>query len=68
MTPRSMTVSSATIINPPANSAATNCHPIKTATMMPRSMTRLVEANWNAIAAMKSAPLRNIERANATPA
>jgi hypothetical protein len=45
MTPRSMTVSNATIIKPPANSAATNCHPIRTAKMMPSSMTRLVEAN-----------------------
>jgi len=29
----------------PANSAATNCHPIRTAKMIPSSMTRLVEAN-----------------------
>ena len=45
MTPRSITVSNATIIKPPANSAATNCHPTSTAKMMPSSMTRLVEAN-----------------------
>jgi len=68
MTVRSIRVSIATIITPPANSAATNCHPIKTAKMIPSSTTRFVEANWNAIAAMKSAPLRNIERANATAA
>jgi hypothetical protein len=36
--------------------------------MMPSSITRLVEANWNAIAAVKSAPLRKIDRANATAA
>jgi hypothetical protein len=36
--------------------------------MMPSSMTRLVEANWNAIAAVKSAPLRKIDRAKATAA
>src|SRR3984893_3822563 len=66
ITARSMTVSSATIIKPPANSAATNCQPISTARMMPSSRTRLVEANWKAIAAMKSAPFRKIDRANAT--
>ena len=36
--------------------------------MIPSSITRLVEANWNAIAAVKSAPLRNSERASATAA
>jgi hypothetical protein len=36
--------------------------------MMPSSMTRLVEANWNAIAAVKLAPLRKIDRAKATAA
>jgi hypothetical protein len=36
--------------------------------MMPSSSTRLVDANWNAIAAMKSPPLRKIERASATAA
>ena len=36
--------------------------------MIPSSMTRFVEANWNAIAAVKSAPLRKSERASATDA
>jgi hypothetical protein len=36
--------------------------------MMPSSMTKLVEANWKAIAAVKLAPLRKIDRANATAA
>jgi hypothetical protein len=36
--------------------------------MMPSSITRLVEATWNAIAAVKLAPLRKIDRANATAA
>ncbi len=36
--------------------------------MMPSSTTRFVEANWNAIAAVKSAPLRKMERAKATDA
>ena len=35
---------------------------------MPSSKTRFVEANWNAIAEVKSAPLRNSERASATAA
>src|SRR5438128_7020650 len=36
--------------------------------MIPSSMTRLVEANSNAIAAMKFAPFRKIDRARATAA
>jgi len=36
--------------------------------MIPNSITRLVEANSNAIAAVKSAPLRSSERASATAA
>ena len=36
--------------------------------MLPSSMTRLVEANSNAIAAVNFAPLRKSERANATAA
>jgi hypothetical protein len=36
--------------------------------MMPSSTTRLVEAISNAIAAVKCAPLRKIERASATAA
>ena len=56
------------ISGPPTNSASVNCHPIKTARMMPSSMTRLVDANSKAIADVKSAPLRNRERASATAA
>src|SRR6266536_3823751 len=58
----------AIISGPPTNSAAVNCQPRSTAMMMPSSITRLVEANWKAIAAVKSAPLRKIERASATAA
>ena len=36
--------------------------------MIPSSITRLVEANWKAIAAVKSAPLLKSERASATEA
>ena len=36
--------------------------------MMPSSMTRLVDAISNAIAAVKLAPLRKSERASATAA
>ena len=41
---------------PPANSATVNCQPSRIHMMMPSSMTRFVEANWNAIAAVKFAP------------
>jgi hypothetical protein len=56
------------IRGPPRNSARVNCQPSRTAMMMPSSMTRLAEANWNAIAAVKLAPLRKIDRASATAA
>jgi len=36
--------------------------------MIPSSMTRFVEANSNAIAALKLAPLWKIDRASATAA
>jgi len=36
--------------------------------MIPSSITRFVEANWNAIAAVKSAPFRKRDRASATAA
>ena len=36
--------------------------------MIPSSITRFVEANSNAIAAVKFAPLRKSERASATEA
>src|SRR5438874_3738613 len=57
-----------TINGPPTNSAAANCHPISTMMMMVNSATKLVEASSNAIAAVKSAPLRKIDRARATAA
>ncbi len=56
------------IRTPPTNSAAVNCHPMRRARITPSSMTRFVEANSNAMAAVKSAPLRKIERASATAA
>ena len=56
------------MINPPTNSAATNRHPISRPRMIPSSITRFVEANSNAIDAVKSAPLRKRERARATAA
>src|SRR6266498_3631224 len=65
---RNSSASSTIISGPPTNSAAVNCQPSSTARMMPSSTTRLVEANWNAIALVKSAPLRNTERAIATAA
>src|SRR2546430_1702897 len=45
------------ISGPPTNSPSTNCQPSRSAMMIPSSITRLVEANSNAIAAVKSAPL-----------
>jgi len=57
-----------TIIGAPTNSAKVSCQP-RSATMMTlSSRTRLVEAISNAIAAVKSAHLRKIERASATAA
>src|ERR1700677_5328855 len=56
------------MMGPPANSASVNCQPMSSARMIPSSITRLVEAISNAIAAVKLAPLRNSERANATAA
>ena len=53
---------------PPTNSAAVNCHAIRTASRMPSSITRFVDANSKAIAAVKSAPRRKIDRASATAA
>jgi hypothetical protein len=53
---------------PPAQVAAVNRHPIRIARIRPSSSTRLVEANWNAIAALKSPPLTTIERAIAAAA
>lgn len=53
---------------PPVNSAAVNCQPINRARITPNSTTRFVEAISKAMAAVKSAPLRNSERASATAA
>ena len=56
------------ITGPPTNSAAVNCQPSSSPRMRPSSITRFVEANWNAIAEVKLAPLRNSDRAMATAA
>ncbi len=53
---------------PPTNSARVNCQPISRAMISPSSITRFVDANWKAIAAVKSAPLRTSDRASATAA
>ena len=53
---------------PPVNSARVNCQPMSRARITPSSMTRLVEAISNAMAAVKLAPLRNSDRASATAA
>src|SRR5205823_7572228 len=65
---RKSTAMIATISGPPANSAAANCQPSNTIIMIDNSATRLVDASSNAIAAVKSAPLRKTERASATAA
>ncbi len=56
------------MIGPPINSARVNCQPMSSAKITPSSITRLVEAISNAIAAVKFAPLRNSARASATAA
>src|SRR6266567_3198255 len=56
------------ISGPPANSARVNCQPSRSAMIIPSSITRLVEAISKAIAAVKSAPLRNSDLARATAA
>jgi hypothetical protein len=53
---------------PPTYSPKANCQPSRIAMMMPSSITRLVDANSKAIADVKFAPLRKIERARATAA
>src|ERR1017187_4772783 len=65
---RSRTTSSAIMMGPPTNSAAINCQPSTTASNTLSSTTRFVDANWKAMAAIKSAPLRNNVRANAVAA
>jgi len=44
------------MIGPPMNSASVNCQPSRIAMISPSSMTRLVDANSKAIAAVKFAP------------
>jgi hypothetical protein len=53
---------------PPMNSARVNCQPISSVRMIPSSMTRLVLAISNAMAAVKFAPFVNSDRASATAA
>jgi hypothetical protein len=56
------------MMGPPTNSPRVNSHPRRMATMIPSSMTRLVEANSNTIAAVKLVPLRKMDLARATAA
>src|SRR2546426_668843 len=56
------------MIGPPTNSARVNRHPIRSARSTPSSITKFVDANSNAIAAVKFAPLRKSDLANATAA
>src|SRR5579862_1319477 len=56
------------ISGPPTSSPARNCQPSSSASTIPSSATRFVEAISNAIAAVKLAPLRKSERARATAA
>src|SRR5579859_2625852 len=65
---RKSTAMKITIKRPPTNSAAVNCHPIRTIKIIPSSITRLVEASSNAIAETKLAPFWKMERASATAA
>ena len=53
---------------PPRNSPSVNCQPRRSVMTIPSSMTRFVEANWNAIEEVKSAPFRKSERESATAA
>src|SRR5665647_2848775 len=65
---RNISATSTMMIWPPMNSATVNCQPSNRNMMTPSSMTRLVEAISNAMAAVKLAPLRNNDRASATAA
>ena len=65
---RNSTAISTIMTGPPVNSASVNCQPMSRARITPSSITRLVEAISNAIAAVKLAPLRNSDRASATAA
>ena len=55
-------------IKPPTISAARNCQPRKIIIRIPSSITRLVEANMNATAAIKCAPFFTKARAAANAA
>lgn len=48
-------------------SAAANGHPVSRMRMIPTA-TSVVDASWNAIAAVRLAPVTNSVRANATAA
>src|SRR5579859_525752 len=65
---RNSTAITTIMTGPPVNSARVNCQPMSRARITPNSITRLVEAISNAIAAVKLAPLRNRDRASATAA
>src|SRR5215469_6973948 len=65
---RKRSTSKTTMSGAPKNSASVNCQPRSATMMMVSSRTRLVEAISNAIAAVKCAPLRKIDRASATAA
>ena len=56
------------MMGPPTNSAAANCQPMRMTSTTPSSMTRLVDANMNTMAEMKSAPFWNSDLAMATAA
>jgi hypothetical protein len=65
---RKATATRTIISGPPTNSPSTNSQPSSRAITIPSSNTRFVEAISNAIAAVKSAPRRNSDRASATAA
>jgi len=56
------------IRRPPNNSLAVNCQPISTASTIPSTITRLVEANMKTIAVTKLAPSENRDLAIAADA
>ncbi len=57
-----------TIAAAPTTSASANCQPRKTNMTIVNSSTRLVEAIWNVIAAVKSTSFLKIHRAMTTAA
>ena len=59
MKARSNTAIRTIMTRPPRYSARVNCQPISTHSTRPSSHTRLVDANWNAIAADADAPFWN---------